>query len=737
MTETYAHSGRRGIPPQTYRNHIWGDPGNPGVLGRALCRLNAMLAHSADDDCDTMRAALAAAAEYHDLGKLDDENQNVLGGSDPTLALPVSPHEDAASAHLCSEKLAVAQLLAFSHHGGLPDVRAESAHTGFRDARLRSRTNALLSHYLRKHQDASPHSPQDSSTGSPKLRGLGYRLLLSCLVDADHGNTARHFGQEATREPTATRWKDRLDALDRYVAGLDGDGSASGRNALRGDIYQTCRHLSSRAKLLCCASPVGTGKTTAVMAHLLRVAAERSLRHVYVVLPYTNVIDQSVDVYRRALCLPGEDPAEVVLAHHHKADFKDLDARQLASLWRSPIIVTTAVQFFETLGSNQPSRLRRLHELPGSAVFVDEAHAAMPLSLWPQQWRWIEELIAAWNCHFVMASGSLARFWTLPGFYTHGEVGDLLPTDLQRRAESLETNRIAFRRESAAWSVDDILRHVESKPGPRLVIMNTVQSAAVVADAMRRNGRPVLHLSTALTPSDRTRMIARVNRLLTFRNTYADWTLVATSCVEAGMDFSFRTAFRESASVASLLQIGGRANRNAAPGVVSEIIDFRTSQDDMLNRNPGVALSRDVLSDLFAEGWLDGSRGVLELMTEAVGREWKVSRTQEIAESLMRAEGAGAFREVASQCRIIDAETCTVLVDRTITRADLHGMNARDIQLHSVQLWVSKVQRLALQPISPSSDLYSWPYAYDPDFLGIMAGVLPLLKIGGGDLCIV
>ena len=83
---------------------------------------------------------------------------------------------------------------------------------------------------------------------------------------------------------------------------------------------------------------------------LAQAAIALRLRHIFVVLPYTNIVQQSVDVYRKALVLPGENPEKIVAAHHHQAEFKSADLRFLTTLWDAPIIVTTAVQFFETLG---------------------------------------------------------------------------------------------------------------------------------------------------------------------------------------------------------------------------------------------------------------------------------------------------------------------------------------------------------------------------------------------------
>ena len=112
--------------------------------------------------------------------------------------------------------------------------------------------------------------------------------------------------------------------------------------------------------------------------------------------------------------LPGEEPETVVAELHCKADFEDEDTRYLTSLWRAPIIVTTAVAFFETLASNRPGTLRRLHELPGSIIFMDEAHAALPLKLLPLAWHWMKVLEKEWSCYWILASGSLVRFWQIP-----------------------------------------------------------------------------------------------------------------------------------------------------------------------------------------------------------------------------------------------------------------------------------------------------------------------------------
>jgi CRISPR-associated endonuclease/helicase Cas3 len=255
---------------------------------------------------------------------------------------------------------------------------------------------------------------------------------MNCFyVISDHGNTAQHYGGEKYIEPAENRWDERLQALDAYVEHLFQQDASSERNQQRKKIYNACRNADIDSQIQACDSPVGTGKTTAVMAHLLQVAIAKGLRHIIIVLPYTNIIKQSVEIYRRSLILQGEDPEKIVAEHHHQADFSDIESRQMATLWQAPVTVTTAVQFFETLGSSHPAKLRKLHELPGSAVFVDEAHSAIPTWLWPQTWLWLKELSQKWGCHFILASGTLPRFWQNKKFVDPSEsIPDLIPKNL-------------------------------------------------------------------------------------------------------------------------------------------------------------------------------------------------------------------------------------------------------------------------------------------------------------------
>ncbi len=726
-----AHSARpkRGIPAQPFWKHI------ERVTAAAVKNAGHAAAFWTGDR-ELFRAEVEVAAGLHDCGKLAPENQDVLRRSskDP---LPVR-HDDAGAAWLLERQREKAALLVASHHAGLPSKAVEKAKRLQKPRGAMYRITEVIEHTARHLADyAARYDEAGWAIGDGKApavmtagatwSGLTHRFALSCLVDADHSDTARNYGDPVPKRPADCLWGERAKALDRYVERLSVERSDDARNEDRRTVYEHCCNTGPGASIVSCDAVVGSGKTTAVMAYLLRIAELKRLRHIFVVLPYTNIIQQSIDVYRKALVLPGEDPAEVVAEVHHRADFQNPESREMAVLWDAPITVTTAVQFFETLAGCKPARLRKLHELAGSAVFVDEAHAAIPIGLWPQTWLWLKELAHEWGCYFVLASGSLAKFWENPDIVqTPEQIQDLLTQEIRSRLVRVEEQRIRVRTHPGPLGCDELAHFVvEKKPGPRLVILNTVQSAAALADFMRKTGHDVLHFSTALTPVDRESMVQRVKARLKDSN-YADWTLVATSCVETGVDFSFRTAIRESCSVASVIQTGGRVNRHGG-WTGSEVWDVRL-QDPVFNRHPAFEASRLVLAEMLLEGAIVGN--VSGTVTDALRRELVRKEVRQKADELRKAEAQEEYPRVTELYRVIDSDTRTVVVDPALVKRleEWERVPWRELMLGSVQIWARNVERLSIRRFLHHEELYYWTGVYDPDFLGYMAGVLPLIQ---------
>ena len=725
------------IPAQPYAEHI------ENVVKLATWDTSEIANFSVDNKL--LAFVVRLAAEFHDLGKLDPKNQAVLAVENGGR-LPVN-HVDAGVAHLLKAppQLAaqLAAILVFSHHRGLPDItehRTRDVGLSFRDLNpnesghlMKDHTNKQLTEYMRKHQSVVTGVEQSTYSDEQRQCDLSVllRLALSCLVDADHFDTARHYGKSISADcpkldPTA-----RLALLDRYVASLSKDEKTEPeRKQLRQEVYFACRNADhASSSLLACDSPVGSGKTTAIMAYMLNVAAARKLRRVYVVLPYTNIIDQSVRVYRKALIKPGETPDQIVAAHHHRAEFSSLAARHLTYLWNNPIVVTTAVQFFETLAACQTGALRKLHQVIGSAIFIDEAHAALPAYLWPIAWKWLQELKNDWGCHIVLGSGSLSRFWQLPEFVdSPPNVPDLINVRVREESLDRETTRVTYRSHPEPMDLTVLNLWLSQLPGPRLLIVNTVQSAAVIArhltdrencDNWQSDHPQVEHLSTALTPTDRASTLNRVMDRLANEDDQ-DWTLVATSCVEAGVDFSFRSGIRERASLNSLLQIAGRVNRESKP-ISAEVWDIQLAHDSWLRPHPTFQHSSIVLGELFFE-----RRVGVNFCTEALRREIRRSRLKK--DEVFKAERALNFPKVAEIFRVIDSPTLTVLVDETLKETIESGQRVsnQEIQNGSVQIYGSRSREWAIREFDHVPGLFAWELRYD-SFLGFMAGVLPLV----------
>lgn len=730
MKKYLAHSAKGNIPEQSYEEHTI------EVGRRALCNAQSLLRFY-NGDAEQLRDAISIAAELHDLGKLSSENQAILQGTVRKKSLPIN-HVDAGTAVLKNKQNIFAAALVYGHHIGLFS-RCEEINKKqlfLRDLKelTRKDTDMHLDEYVKIHSTCLNKEVAISQYNLIKELGLSLRIALSCLVDADHADTARHYGQDITMPTTELRWEERLAALDAYIENLNKESDDTPRNKLRQEIYHYCRNGKIHEAIAACDAPVGSGKTTAVMAYLLKSAIQNKLRHIFVVLPYTNIINQSVEKYREILTLPDEHPEEIVAAHHHQVEFENDELKALTTLWKAPIIVTTAVQFFETIAAHKPARLRKLHELPGSAIFVDEAHAAMPAWMWPQHWLWMNELTQHWGCRCVLASGSLSRFWELSEFVGNQKksITDLVPVEIRDKANQFERRRIQKKKISTPLNRDAFLELVENEPGPHLIIMNTVQSAAVVADYLRKNERDVEHLSTALAPVHREPVIESIRKRLANKQQDHDWTLVATSCVEAGLDWSFRTVFRESSSVTSLYQAAGRGNREKEAEDAT-IYSFRTN-DPLLNHHPAFDASSEILDDFLENSFLE-KFAPADCVTRAMKQEVNRGEGRKKAEQLKKAEEGQEYPEVSERSRIINTNTWLVVVDSAIIemlmdREERKKVSSKMLVNNSVQVWMNKIPLLCVKPFPFSDELfYLDDSQYDEKFLGYMKALFPVLEL--------
>ena len=207
MDEYLAHSARpaKGIPPQEYKIHI------ANVMRDAKDYAEKAFHYSSLKI--PFVPTIQATSGFHDLGKLDDKNQKILHSS-KRRKLEIA-HEDAGVAYLIKRNLEAA-LMAYAHHQGLCSLSDEWARGNecFRNQNISQYTNQQIGNYVSRHINNLNQPLCEPPVLTEGFDGLTRRLALSCLVDADHGDTARHYGNERNINPPDPKWKERLNALN-------------------------------------------------------------------------------------------------------------------------------------------------------------------------------------------------------------------------------------------------------------------------------------------------------------------------------------------------------------------------------------------------------------------------------------------------------------------------------------------------------------------------------------------
>lgn len=369
--------------------------------------------------------------------------------------------------------------------------------------------------------------------------------------------------------------------------------------------------------------------------------------------------------------------------------------------------------------------MRKLHQLPGSAVIIDESHAALPVELMLPAWKWIIDLSQNWGCYFCFSSGTSFKFWESPIFAKttgNAKVNSIVTGKLSQNLEVFEKNRIHLN--TCCQDVPHFLgiqalqSHIEGFRGPRVVVLNTVRAAAYLAKVLRDENHDVLHLSTALSPNDRDKIILEVERRLHRGSSYGDnWTLVATSCVECGMNFSFRHGFCELRSLQSYLQLGGRVNRNWE--YTNSSLTCFTIMDDNFRAHSSFDISKNVFKKIIRSGEME-SMDITEAVTKSFNMECK--QTGDLSDSICKSEIIRDFDDVAKSFRVIKEDTITVVVEPEII-GKLHSgkyVSPREFQRGSVNLRKSILRELGIVEMELP---FLGTSQYD-EFLGYMKGVL-------------
>lgn len=636
--EAIAHAIDGGAKLHLLRDHL-----------NKVGRLAARFASSWDSE-----SFAELAGRWHDLGKYSADFQRMIRaatGVDPNLeTLPGRVDHSSAGALFAKERIVglLGEPLAFviaGHHAGL----ADREDLGTRLIAKKDRLAAALEDQSAERDGILKFDAPTPPAHLARLRGdelrlgleLWTRLLFSTLVDADSLDTeAFHHPERPSERAFDDDVSSLLDRLEDFLGRLTGHGPVA---ELRREIQETARlRADEPTGLFTLTVPTGGGKTFASTLFALRHAQKHGLRRVIIVPPFTSIIEQTAQSLRTAL---GD---QSVLEHHSAFDkSKESTRNNLASEnWDAPVIVTTAVQFFESLFANRRNRCRKLHNITQSVIVLDEAQT-LPSEFLSPILDVLKTLARDYGCSVVFSTATQPALGKRRAF----------PAGLDNVREIAPdpTGAVnAVRRVKVRWPADldaptgwpELAERATSEEQSLAIVHRKDDAVALTAamDSLLGNTN-THHLTGNLCAAHRTVVLDEIRRALKAGDPVR---VVSTQLIEAGVDVDFPVVFRALGGLDSLAQAAGRCNREGKRETGWLEVFVSESAPPMGGPRTGLEVAKAMLRnnpalDLFDPATFD------EYFTRlfALTRRFDARGIQELRKSQR-------FEEVAARFRLID-----------------------------------------------------------------------------------
>ncbi len=519
------------------------------------------------------------AGRYHDIGKYGEKFQLRLFGSKESYehsSYGMKLLSDYADKTTNPEQKYAAMLLAYiisGHHTGLPDFgsRASTENDSSFNGKLRRIENkpndcvayrdelGELPEIPPLDDKFVPNGGKDKMEGWYRYQFLG-RMLFSALVDADYLDTEEFMSGGAVQRDSGETFSVLAERFDKYMSKFaDKTGKL---NEERQKILKSCIDAAEGERgIYKLTVPTGGGKTLSSMAFALRHLVKHGMSRIIYVIPYVSIIRQTVQEFEEIF---GKDN---VLGHYATADFwenphEDEEMptnEELASEnWDKPIIVTTNVQFFESLYSNKTSRCRKIHNIADSVIIFDEAQM-LPVGLLKPCIRAVSELAENYGCTSVLCTATQPM---LDGLFGDNTVLHEICPDTTEMYADLKRVRYEW---LGKLSDNGILSRLK-ETNAALCVLNRKRTTREYYKALHTSGEDdgIYHLSTYMTPRHIAETIETIKaRLEAIREGRINGRCLvfSTSLIEAGVDIDFPTVYREIAGLDSIIQAGGRCNR--------------------------------------------------------------------------------------------------------------------------------------------------------------------------------
>ncbi|MFV0338749.1 MAG: CRISPR-associated helicase Cas3', partial [Chthoniobacterales bacterium] len=507
------------------------------------------------------------AGLWHDLGKFSLKYQNYLKtASDPHSdeVAEKTDHATAGAQHATSRS-PLGHLIATAiagHHSGLLDARHESrASLEKRLAKELSDYSAASPEILNFPVPTIPDFLKSISEQKDRDFALSFfqRMLFSCLVDADFLATESFMNpaQAKLRPETDSQiFSKALRLLEEKITSFGHPAATDPVAQARAQVVLDCTAAASeKPGIFTLTVPTGGGKTLSSLNFALRHALTHGKRRIIYIIPFTSIIEQNAAVFRELLSPLGKD---LIIEHHSNLSPEDEKTQSETSRlatenWDAPLIITTAVQFYESLYAAKTSRSRKLHNIANSVVILDEAQC-LPTQYLTPCLRVLRELSEHYHTTTVLCTATQPAVAQSPDFpigFTHSTE---IIRDTEKLFSQLERVQVTYRE-----TLEDTLLAQEIATSPQaLCIVNTRRHARELFALLPQKPEENFHLSTLMCPSHRLRVLATVRQRLKDKLPVR---LISTQLIEAGVDVDFPLVYRSMAGLDSIAQAAGRCNR--------------------------------------------------------------------------------------------------------------------------------------------------------------------------------
>ena len=591
-----------------------------------------------------------AAGFAHDLGKYAGGFQRRLLNNGPKV-----DHATAGAFECWKLGQPFAAFAVAGHHGGLPDGggQGDRPEVGTFWGRINRAAQGGLDDYSAWKQELSlPAAAIPDFLQMDALAGMFFtRMLFSCLVDADYTDTENFMKGRSIENGNTASIEQLWEALQKSISGWFPPKGAL--NAQRCAILEQCIREGERQEpgLFTLTVPTGGGKTVASLAFALAQAKAQGMKRIIYVIPYTSIIEQTAQKFRDIL------GADNVLEHHSNVQYdlgeeatpESLRLARATETWDMPVVVTTAVQFFESLYSCRPSQCRKLHNLAQSVIIFDEAQMLPLPYLRPCVWA-ISQLVRRYGASAVLCTATQPALEPIFREFTPElPITELCPAPVFQWAIF---RRVTFRR-AGVLGYDELAAQLQVQEQV-LCIVNSRKSAQEIFRRLAGEGN--FHLSTLMYPAHRRAVLKEIRRRL---REGLSCRVVSTSLVEAGVDVDFPAVYREEAGLDSILQAAGRCNREGKRAPEDSIVTIFRGEGG----TPPLFAAATGAGRYVMKHWeeLDSPQAIHAYFSTLLDLKGKEAQDMQHILGLMQSERF-PFRTVAERFHLINTPTTTVYI---------------------------------------------------------------------------